>query len=219
MVSVLLVALGGNAWAHVEVVPESAPKGSDAVLAFTVPDESETLSTTKIEVFFPTDHPIAEALVQPIAGWTATVSTMPVSKPIETDDGTVTEAVKSVVWTGGTIEPGNFQNFSVSVGLPDFEGAIQFKALQTYSDGNVVRWIEDGEESEHPAPTLTLTAGEDEGETTATTAPAAASSTKTAAKSDVDSAKSLSVVALIIGIVGVLLAIGAFVIGRRPRTT
>ena len=38
-----------------------------------------------------------------------------------------------------------------------------FKALQTYSDGNVVRWIEEpvdgGEEPEHPAPVLAAEPG------------------------------------------------------------
>ena len=37
---------------------------------------------------------------------------------------------------------------------------IVFKALQTYSDGDIVRWIDepaDGVELEHPAPVLKLT--------------------------------------------------------------
>jgi uncharacterized protein YcnI len=214
-----VVVLGGSAWAHVEVVPESAPKGSDAVLSFTVPDESETASTTKVEVFFPTDHPIAEALVQPIAGWTATVATMPVTTPIQTDDGSVTEAVKSVTWTGGKIEPGNFQNFSVSVGLPDVEGELQFKTLQTYSDGNIVRWIEatppGGEEPENPAPVLTLTAGDEESATPTTVARSGAAAKEIATKSDVDSAKGVAIVALIVGILGLLVAVGGFVLSRR----
>jgi Domain of unkown function (DUF1775) len=45
--------------------------------------------------------------------------------------------------------------------------SMQFKALQTYSDGAVVRWIEpkkaDGSEPEHPAPTLKLTPAVAEG--------------------------------------------------------
>ncbi|HEY5078069.1 MAG TPA: DUF1775 domain-containing protein, partial [Acidimicrobiia bacterium] len=66
-----LVAAAAPAWAHVKVEPESAPKGSDAVLAFVVPNEKDPQTTTKVVVQFPTDHPIAEALVEPIAGWTA----------------------------------------------------------------------------------------------------------------------------------------------------
>jgi uncharacterized protein YcnI len=222
-----VVLMAAPAWAHVEVSPASAPKGSDAVLAFTVPDESDSASTTKVQIFFPTDHPIAEALVEPIAGWTAAVDTVTVTKPIKTDDGTVNEAVKTVTWTGGHIVPGDFQQFKVSVGLPDDASSLEFKTLQTYSDGTVVSWIEDtpagGEEPEHPAPVLTLTAGDDE--TTATTAASTgsgngspvASTAGLAKKSDVDSAKTLSFVGIAVGAIGLILALGAFMLGRGPK--
>jgi len=218
------------AWAHVTITPTSAPKGSDAVLAFTVPDESDTASTTEIAIFFPTDHPIAEALVEPIAGWTATVKTMKVAKPIQTDDGPVTQGVQSVTWTGNKIGPGDFQQFKVSVGLPDDASSLEFKALQTYSDGTIVRWIEDtpagGPEPDHPAPVLTLTSGD---ESTVTTTAGSGSSTPTTAatiatvptdvatKSDVNSAKTLSAVGIGVGLVALVLALGAFMLGRRPQ--
>ena len=54
-----------------------------------------------------------------------------------------------------------FQEFDVSLGpLPDID-QIVFKALQTYSDGEIVRWIDEpaaGTEPEHPAPVLKLAA-------------------------------------------------------------
>ena len=57
---------------------------------------------------------------------------------------------------------------------------LVFKALQTYADGEVVRWIEDqapgGEGPERPAPTLQLAAAS-ECEDPAQTAPAQAAST------------------------------------------
>jgi uncharacterized protein YcnI len=212
--------VGGPAWAHVTISPDSAPKGSDAVLAFNVPDESDTASTTQVAIFFPTDHPIADALVKPVAGWTAKVETMKVAKPIKTDTGSVTEAVKSVTWSGGKIEPGQFEQFTVSVGLPD-AASIEFKALQTYSDGTVTRWIEEtppgGAEPEHPAPVLVLTSGNDA--TTPTTAAGTSipSDKNLASKTDVDSAKSLSVVGIAVGALGLVVALGALVLGRRPR--
>ncbi|HEY5014389.1 MAG TPA: YcnI family protein [Acidimicrobiia bacterium] len=215
-----VVVVGGPAWAHVTVSPSSAPKGSDAVLAFNVADESDTASTTQVEIFFPTDHPIADALVEPIPGWTAKVETMKVAKPIQTDSGSVTEAVKKVTWSGGKIEPGQFQHFSVSVGLPD-AASLEFKALQTYSDGTVTRWIEDtppgGPEPENPAPVLTLTSGSDASTTPTTAAGTSGLFRASASKSDVDSAKSVSIVAIVVGALGLVVALGAFVLGRRPR--
>jgi uncharacterized protein YcnI len=223
-----VVLMAAPAWAHVGITPTSAPKGSDAVLAFTVPDESDTASTVTVAVFFPTDHPIADALVEPIAGWTAKVEMMHVAKAIKTDSGSVNDAVKSVTWTGGHIVPGDFQQFKVSVGLPSDASSLEFKALQTYSDGTLVSWIEDtpagGPEPDHPAPVLTLTAAEDAtGGTTPTSAGGTGASTpatlptNVATTSDVNSAKTLSYVAIGVGAVGLILALGAFALGRGPR--
>ena len=216
-----VVVLAAPAWAHVSISPGSAPKGSDAVLSFNVPNESEDASTTEVAIVFPADHPIAEAAVLPIAGWTATVATAKADQPIQTDEGEVTEAVSRVTWTGGKIDPGQFQQFTVSVGLPDDTDELVFKALQTYSDGTKVSWIEEetpgGAEPEHPAPVLTLT--EAANATPSTTAPATTNTTPAAKdlakQSDVDSAKTLGVLGLIVGALGLIAAIGAFAIKRR----
>jgi hypothetical protein len=68
-----------------------------------------------------------------------------------------------VVWSGGVIRPGEFQQFTVSAGpLPARGRTVAFKALQTYSSGEVVRWVEipqrGAPEPRFPAPVLTLTA-------------------------------------------------------------
>ena len=73
----------------------------------------------------------------------------------------ITEAVSKITWSGGEIKPGEFQLFTVSAGpLPTDTKQIEFKAVQTYSDGTVVRWIEStpkgGAEPEFPAPVLKL---------------------------------------------------------------
>lgn len=209
-VGAALVLTAAPAWAHVTISPQSAPAGSDAVLTFNVPTESDTANTTQVEIDFPVDHPIASADVQPKTGWTAKVETVKVAKPIKTDNGDVTEAVSKVTWTGGKIEPGQFDQFVVSVGLPDDANSLEFKALQTYDDGTIVRWIEDtpqgGPEPENPAPVLTLTK---------LVAPSAATPLPkdSAKKSDVDNAKTVSVVALGVGVLG--LALGVVGLTRR----
>jgi len=213
---IALVATAAPAWAHVKVDPESAPKGSDAVLSFVVPNEKDPQTTTKVVVQFPTDHPIADALVQPIPGWTATVTQFKVTTPIQTDSGPVTSAVKNVTWTatGAGTPVGNFQEFSVSVGLPDNADSLTFPTTQTYSDGSTVQWVQvtppGGPEPDNPAPVLTLTAAA--GSTTPTTAAAASG---TASQSSVDSAHTIAIVAIVIGVIGLLVALFAVVAGRR----
>lgn len=212
-----LVAVAAPAWAHVKVDPESAPKGSDAVLGFVVPNEKDNATTTKVVVQFPTDHPIAEALIEPIAGWTGVATQFKVTTPIQTDNGPVTEAVKDVTWTatdGKGIAVGDFQEFRVSVGLPDDADSLAFPAVQTYSDGSTVNWVQvtppGGPEPDNPQPVLTLTAASDTG--TATPATPAPSTVK---KSDVDNAKTLAIVGVVVGALGLLAGAGGLVRGRR----
>jgi uncharacterized protein YcnI len=218
------------AFAHVTVQPDSAAKGSYSTIAFKVPDEEDNASTIKLEVSLPTDHPIASVSLQPVPGWTAKVTTVKLATPLKTDDGTVTSAVSTITWTGGKIAPGQFQQFPVSFGpLPDDVGSLTFKALQTYSDGNVVRWIEIPQagqpEPQNPAPTLKLTAaGSDGAAATGTAAPAPASDSTgaqaAAAASSSDTsdgtARALAITGIAVGVIGV--GFGVFA-GRRRGTS
>jgi uncharacterized protein YcnI len=216
LVAMLGVALAaGPASAHVTVDPAEASQGGFATVTFRVPNEKDTASTVQVEVEIPTDHPIASVSVQPVPGWTVTASKTTLSKPITGDDGPVTEAVSKIVWTGGTIEPGQFQQFPVSMGPLPKTASITFKTLQTYSDGDVARWIETtpagGAEPDHPAPALTLAkaaAGSDHH--------AAASST--AESHDDDSSDTLGIVAVVVGALGVILGGVALARTRRPKT-
>jgi hypothetical protein len=139
--------------------------------------------------------------------------------------------VSKITWQGGVIKPGEFEEFDVSVGaLPEDEDYILFPAIQTYQNGEVVRWIDKpaapgAEEPERPAPKLTLVDPEPEGaggKTTATTASAAPASDKglsvsnVATQDDVDSANTLGVVGIVVGILG--LAVGGFALVRGLRS-
>ena len=162
-------------------------------------------------------------------GWTAKVTTTKLKTPVKTDDGTITDAVSEITWTGGRIGAGQFQDFDVAFGqLPDDVGQLTFKTLQTYSDGKVVRWIEEPpageEEPENPAPVLKLTAKGTEGTggtdateggaKTAVTGSATAKTpapTATASSSD-STARGLGIAGLVVGVLG--LAAAAFAVVR-----
>jgi uncharacterized protein len=144
--------------------------------------------------------------------------------------------------TGGGIAPGEFDQFLVSVGpLPDAP-TMTFKAIQHYSDNTDVAWIEEPAagstaEPEHRAPTLTLAAAAADDSTTGTsttgTSTTGTSTTAAPASSgvsvdsaavtttDPDAASKGSVtVAIVIGVIGVV--VGAIGVGlalaarRRP---
>ncbi len=177
VVALAIGALAAPASAHVTVNPREATKGSFAKLAFRVPNERPDSGTTKLEVSFPVDHPLAHLNVRPVEGWTYKVERQKLATPIKSEEPgeeDVTEYISKVTWEGGTIGPGEFQEFEVSGGpLPDDVDEITLKAVQTYASGEIVRWIEEatagGEEPEFPAPVLKLVAGEDEHHTATST--------------------------------------------------
>jgi uncharacterized protein len=234
---ITVLGLSSPALAHVSVQPEgTAAKGGYAVIDFKVPNERDNASTTKLEVTFPTDHPLASAMPEPINGWKIDVTKATLAKPIEVHGKQISEAVSKITWTatGKGIEAGYFQKFPVSVGaLPEDADELVFKAVQTYSNKEVVRWIEvqeDGaEEPENPAPVLTLaaasedehshgtTTAEDASDESSDDAKGAASTTEAASGSSGSdtTARVLGVVGIVVGAAGVAYGVLA---GRR-RTT
>jgi periplasmic copper chaperone A len=205
-----LLLFAAPALAHISVTPDSAPAGSATVLTFHVPNEEAKADTVRVDMQIPTDHPIAQLLVKPVPGWTISVRTVTLSKPIVTDDGQFTQAVSEVIWSGGQILPGQFQDFTVSADpLPDGLKQMVFKAIQTYSNGDVVRWIDLQQAGQpapdHPAPVLTLTTATVPGTTTQATV----------AGSGTDgTARGLAIAALLAG----LLALAAALRRRRLPT-
>ncbi len=231
IVAAAVVGWAAPAFAHVSVSPDEAAAGSFTTLAFKVPNESDSATTTKVEVTFPSDPAIADASVQPVPGWTVAVKKTALETPVTTDEGdTLDQRVESVTWTaqGEGLGDGEFQTFLVSVGLPDEAGTLTFPALQTYSDGDVVSWVDptgpDAPEAEHPAPTVTLTAGAGEGDghgTEATTTTTATGSGDSAAgpvqtaQDDADTAKTIGIVAIIFSVIA-LIGVG-ITLARRNK--
>ncbi len=226
MVALAIGAVAAPASAHVTVNPGEASKGGFTKLAFRVPSERPDADTTKLEVSFPVDHPLAFVSVRPVPGWTYRVERQKLATPIKSDEPgeeDVTEYVSKITWEGGKIAPGEFQEFEVSGGpLPDDADELVFKAVQTYSSGEVVRWIEEagpgGAEPELPAPVLKLVAGgEDEHGTTAepagdTTETTAAQEEQAGSTTDGTASKSsngLGVFALVVAGVALVLSGGA----------
>ena len=216
---VAAVGIGaGPASAHVTVNPREATQGGYAKLAFRVPNERDDAATTKVEVNIPTDTAIASVSVRPTTGWTATVERSKLATPLEVHGEDVSEAVSKITWTataGSEVKPGQFQEFEVSAGpLPEVD-RIVFKALQTYSNNEIVRWIEEppaagGEEPEHPAPVLKLAKAAQ----TETASPAAANANLDLAGSTDDSADGGgSGLAIAAGLAGLVAGLAGLVFG------
>jgi uncharacterized protein YcnI len=225
-----LMALGlGAASAHVTVAPASTTEDGYSQLTFSVPNESETAATNKLEVQLPTEQPFTSVRVRPVEGWTAEVVTGTLPEPVTTADGaTLTEAPLSVVWTaepGAEISQQEYQTFSISVGrLPEAGTTVMLPATQSYTDGDVVEWddevVEGAEEPEKPAPSFLTTAaveGEDGhgAHGAAAETPEAIDAEPAAASTDTGSASAVGWIGLVAGLLG--LAAGAAALVRTRR--
>jgi len=216
--AVAMLAIPAAAQAHVTLQPNTAPAGAFMVLDVRVPTERDDAATAKVDVQFP--NGFAAASYQAVPGWRVQVIKKKLTTPIQTDDGPITEGVSRMVWTrtsrSGGIKPGQFQDFPISVQIPGKAGdKLTFKALQTYDNGDVVRWIEESKEGQpepaKPAPVLTLTKAAAAG---ASAAPAAdhhasqdASGDTAAAKSSDSTARTFGVVGIVVGVIGAALGV------------
>lgn len=225
--TLLLLMAAAPAAAHVTVNPKAAEPGSYAKLTFRVPNERPGSATVKLEVSLPKEQPLKSVSVKPVPGWKATVEkSAPATPAAGQNAGEVTSVVSKITWSGGAIRAGEFQEFDVSVGpLPENSRQMVFKAIQTYDNGEVVRWIDVADEGstekpEHPAPVLKLAADQPAAAETAPTVAAAveqpAAPTTTAAKDG--SARALGGLALAAGLLGILLGFLARGTARRSRS-
>ena len=157
----LLAAGAAAASAHVSVDPSATAEGGFTKLTFSVPNESETAKTNRLEVKLPTDTPLTSVSVKPMDGWKAQVVTTTLPKPVEVAGATVTKAPTSVIWTADAahqIGQNEFQTFTLSVGrLPAAGTTLMLPAAQGYTDGTTVNWA-DAAEADHGHATATSSA-------------------------------------------------------------
>lgn len=214
------LAVAPAASAHVTLQPEEIPAGGFTRLDVRVPTERDDASTTKVEIQMPPGF--LSASTEPVPGWDAEIAMRKLDKPVEQFGETVNEEVGQVTFTAANdaagIGPGEFQDFGLSVSVPDKPGsALTFKAVQTYSSGEVVRWI-GPPDSEQPAPQVQLAAAEPEG---GASEPAAEEQQPAAAAEsggdDDGGSDTLSIIALVVGAAGLLAGLLAL-FTRRGRS-
>jgi periplasmic copper chaperone A len=223
--AVAALVVPAAAQAHVTLQPNSAPAGAFTVLNVRVPTERDNASTSKVDVQFPAGF--ASASYEPKPGWRVRVVRTKLATPIQTDDGPITEGVSRMVWTRtskrGGIKPGQFMDFPISVQIPGKAGdKLTFKALQTYSNGEIVRWI-GAPGSDEPAPQVTVTgaaagaaASTHSGMATgATSGSSKVGPAQPAAAADSGDSNGLSIAALVVGALGLLFGGGALAMARR----
>ncbi|MFI5008854.1 MAG: YcnI family protein [Solirubrobacterales bacterium] len=237
-VAVLLAAgallIPASAQAHISLHPNTIPAGAFATLDVRVPGEQEGAHVTKVDVLFPQGFTAVD--YENVAGWSTKVIESRLATPITEDGETIDTEVSQIVWTWtgplGKVDNGQFIQFPLSLAIPGNAAgkALEFRTVQSYSNGQVVHWISPSLTAEHPSPRINVTpkggviediageeAGPEAGQTaaspsTSTPAPATVKSTSSGAS------KGLGIAALILGALGLLAGVAALRATRQRST-
>ncbi|HEY5198797.1 MAG TPA: YcnI family protein [Solirubrobacteraceae bacterium] len=223
------LALPAVAQAHVSLHPNTVPAGAFVTLNVRVPGEEQGAYAEKVDMLMPPG--LTDVDVQNVPGWTVKEVTTKLTKPIQTDDGPVSQEISEIVWTGdrstlGRLDNGTFMQFPLSIAMPDdIAGqSLAFKTLEYYSNGVIARWI-GPPSAAYPSPTINVTAkggviedvaGAEAGPTPgqAPTTATGAAATGTGQKSQ-SSSSGLAIVALILSILGLACGLAALAATRR----
>jgi len=127
---VLLLLVPGVAWAHVTVSPKEVPADNYQVLTVRAPTEKD-IPTTEIRVEVPEGFTVTG--VRPVPGW-------------QSDFEEDADVIRAITWSGGEIQPQEFQEFAIQAKTPEETGEYSWRVYQTYEDGSVVQWTGPPEE-------------------------------------------------------------------------
>jgi len=161
-VACVVLALPALAQAHISLHPNTIPAGAFVTLDVRVPGEQAGAYAYKVDMLIPPGF--TEIDTQNVPGWNVKVLMRKLARPIQTDDGPVSEEVSQIIWTGdgsrlGRLQDGQFIQFPLSIAMPsDIAGqSLAFKTVQYYSNGKTIHWI-GSPSAEYPAPTINATA-------------------------------------------------------------
>jgi uncharacterized protein YcnI len=222
-----------SAQAHISLHPNTIPAGAFATLDVRVPGEQEGAYVKRVDVLFPAGFTGVD--YENVSGWSTHVIEAKLAKPLREDGETIDTEVSQIVWTWtgprGKVNNGQFVDFPLSLAIPaDASGkALEFRTVQSYSNGQVVHWIDPSLTAEHPSPRIDVTAkggviedvAGDEAGPVAGQAGAVAQGASVAspavAQASGGASKGLGVAALAIGALGLLVGLAALLAARRTR--
>jgi uncharacterized protein len=191
----VLLSMAAPALAHEEITPSTFPTGKPTFLTLSAANERKA-DLTRIAVAAPPDLPLGTLTRQP-AGWTA--------------DKSPTQ----ITWTGGKVAPDNFEQWGFEIEGADQPGVLAYKVTMGFADGSSddvtveVTAVAAGSPETTIAPT----------NSTAAPSPTTVAPATTAAPAPTSSSSNdgLAIAALIVALLGGVLAGGALGITLRAR--
>jgi uncharacterized protein YcnI len=159
-VAAALFAMTSPALAHVELVNDKAPADSSYKAVLMVGHGCAGSPTTELRVQIPEGLILVKPMPKP--GWKIAITMQKLAHPIDMEGHQITETVREIEWSGGSL-PDNFYDEFVFVGrLPNKPGSVLYLPTVQRCAKGVNRWIDipaagqKADDLKGPAPSLTL---------------------------------------------------------------
>lgn len=223
--------------AHISIHPNTVPAGAFVTLDVRVPGEQAGAHVTKVDMLFPPGFTNVD--YEPVPGWSVKTVERKLATPVVDDGETIDTEIARLIWTWqgplGQIGDGQFVQLPLSVAIPHDAArkVLEFRTVQSYSNGTVDHWIDPSLQAEHPSPRIDVTprggvvadvAGGEAGPSAgAQSSGARADSSATTRANGVSgvggtnrASKGLALAALVLGALGLLVGLAAL-LGLRRR--
>lgn len=125
--------------AHIVLEQKTATAGSYHKATFMVGHGCDGSPTTGIEIEMP--EPMAVVKPMPKTGWQLSTQSAPLAVPMSLHGRPIAEAVSRVLWKGGPLADGHYDEFVLLLQLPQRKGPLHFRVVQICEQGRS-DWVE-----------------------------------------------------------------------------
>ena len=159
-ISLGFLLFSAPALAHVVADPNTAKNGAWFRTALRITHGCDGSPTTSVAVMIPDDILIIKPQVKP--GWNIKIEKKKLAAPANGPHGPISEVTTKIIWSGGNLQDAYFDEFGLSMKLPEIGTAVYFPVIQKCARGEH-RWEQiaephsHGGHSDHPAPSIILT--------------------------------------------------------------
>ena len=135
----LALLLASPGAAHVTATPNEGVAGSYMRASFAVTHGCDGKPTVAVRIVLPEDVVVARPQAKP--GWRIEIRRAALARPVPAGHGRMaTERVAEIEWSGGRLDDAHYDEFGLSLKLPDVgDRMLWFKVTQV-CDGAEVEW-------------------------------------------------------------------------------
>jgi uncharacterized protein YcnI len=162
-ISTWLLTSSTASFAHARLEQETAISGESYRGVMQIAHGCDGSHTVTVRIRIPSGVKQVQGMAK--AGWTLNVVMEKLDQPYELQGSQVTEEVREIAWTDGSLSDNHIDEFVFSGILPEIktETTLYFATVQQCENGELHRWIEIPEAGqsldtlEKPAPFLMIT--------------------------------------------------------------